>query len=152
MIFAADKVARSNEVLGQKIITANQNLAKKLEDISKKEIESKDRVNITLAEYERMKSQNELLNSEVYRLRNILEKFEVPIYENIIPRSIQTFYCEDPIHQKRKVRIEFEIDENDVLDNYQYPKSHTLLNKSRRALMDENSRLNEMRRKNMEEF
>ena len=111
MLFAADMIANSNSELARNISDSNRELGKKLECISKEEIRSRDRVDITLEEYERLKSQIDRLTIEVDRLRSILEKINVPLDKDIIPDSIQTFYCLDPISLTTSFKISFAINE-----------------------------------------
>lgn len=82
-------------------------------DLIKSEIRARDRVDISLEEYDRMQDTMTALRMENERLRTILEKIEVPLDKPIIPGSIQTMYCQDPTNFKRKFRIEFEIDEKE---------------------------------------
>lgn len=80
-------------------------------DLIKSEIQARNRVDISLEEYDRMQDTIVALRMDNDRLRTILEKIEVPLDKPIIPGSIQTMYTESPVSLTRKFRIEFEIDE-----------------------------------------
>ena len=113
-LIGADIIAQSNRDLGNVIAESNKEYAKKLEDISKAEIKSKDRVDIPLEEYETMKKHIEWLNWEVHRLQSILEKIEVPFDLDIIPDSIRTSYCNDPANCRKIFNVEFAYDDWDI--------------------------------------
>ena len=109
-LIGADMVVRSNDALGRSIADSNRRLGEKFESISKEEIRSRDRVNITLEEYERMKHELSSLENEVRRLRAILGNIGIPIDKNIIPGSIRTCTMDDFRHFGRtNYRVEFEI-------------------------------------------
>lgn len=103
-------IAQSNRELGNNIVRSNRELGETLKRISNVEIESKNRVDITLKEYEDMKTKIKSLSYEVDRLRDILERIEVPLDEKIIPDSIVTYWCDNHENFKRKFRVEFDID------------------------------------------
>ena len=111
-LLGMDAIAKSNRQLGDDIIYSNRELSRTLKDISDAEIKSKNRVDITLEEYENMKDENRSLSYEVARLRNILERIEVPLDKEIVLDSIRTYWSDDiwDFKGKRKFRIEFEID------------------------------------------
>lgn len=112
LLINANTVARSNEALGDRIASSNKELGEKLESISKAEIKSLDRVNISLEEYERLKRENSEYFVENLNLRSILEKIEAPIDKPIVPGSIRTYTCSDFRKWGRTIyHIEFEIDE-----------------------------------------
>lgn len=60
-LIGADMIAQSNKELGYRITNSNKELSERLKDISDTEIKSKDRVNITLEEYENMQNNIKLL-------------------------------------------------------------------------------------------
>lgn len=105
-----DRIAKSNIQLGKDIIRAGREYGETLRDISEAEIKSKDRVDITLKEYERMKDEICSLSYENKRLRYILERIEAPLDKEIVPNSIRTYWCDSPFEFKRRYRIEFDID------------------------------------------
>lgn len=114
-LMGADMIAQSNEKLGNDICKSNRELGEKLEAISNAEIRSKDRVNITLEEYEKMKNEIKSLSSEVYRLSRILERIDVPLDKEIIPDSIRTYWCDDALHCRHKFIVEFAVDDFDLM-------------------------------------
>ena len=109
-LMGADMIAQSNRELGNDIIKSNRELGERLQRISDDEIKSKNRVNISLEEYERMKHEIKSLSYESDRLRDILERIEVPLDKEIVPDSIRSYWCDDRAEFKRKFRIEFDID------------------------------------------
>lgn len=119
-LIGADMIVRSNRDLGNVIARSNREYAQKLEEISKAEIKSKDRVDITLEQYEAMKDEIESLTYEVERLRNILVRIDIPIHLNIIPDSIETSYCKDHLNYKRIFDIRFAVDEGEMHRNGYY--------------------------------
>jgi hypothetical protein len=110
----AQAVAKSNDRLADTIACSNRRLGEKLESISQAEIKSKDRVDITLEEYERMKSEIKRLTYENEGMREILGKIEAPLDKKIIPDSIRTWYCEDIMNCRNIFHVEFAIDEWDM--------------------------------------
>ena len=113
-LLGADTIAQSNRELGNDIIRSNRELGERLDNISKAEIKSKDRVDISLEEYESMKTKIKSLSYEVDRLSSILEKIEVPLDKEIIPDSIQTCWCDDIRNNRHIFRVEFAIDNFDL--------------------------------------
>ena len=113
-LMGANAVAKSNDNLAETIRFSNQELGEKLKSISDAEIKSKDRVNITLEEYENMKSTIKSLTYENEWLREILNKIEAPLDKEIIPNSIRTRYCEDIMNRRYVFNVEFAIDEWDM--------------------------------------
>lgn len=110
-LLGADTIAQSNRELGNDFLRSNRELGEKFENIFKAEIKSKDRVDISLEEYENMKNQIGSLSYEVDRLSNILKRIEVPLDKEIIPDSIQTCWCTDIRNNRHIFRIEFAIDD-----------------------------------------
>lgn len=113
-LIGANMVAQSNRDLGNLIAESNREYARKLKEISDAEIKSKDRVNITLEEYETMKKQIEWLEYEVRRLQSIFEKIEFPFNLDVIPDSIETTYCNDHLNFRKIFNIQFAVDNFEV--------------------------------------
>ena len=113
-LLGTDAIARSNERLGEDIIRANNKLNNTLKNISNDDIKARNRVNITLEEYENMKERIRSLSSEVDRLKEILERIEVPLDKPIIPNSIRSYWCDNPSSFNRKFMVEFEINHLDL--------------------------------------
>ena len=116
-LMGANTIAQSNRDLGNTIAKSNRELGEKLEDISKAEIKSKDRVDIPLEMYESMKEQIDSLTYEVERLRDILVRIDIPLHLDIIPNSIETSYCKDHLNYKRIFNIRFAVDEGEMRRN-----------------------------------
>lgn len=119
-LIGADMIVQGNRDLGNVIAKSNREYAEKLEKISKAEIKSKDRVNITLEEYENMKKQIERLDYEVCRLQSILKKIEVPFELDIIPDSIETNYCTDHLNFRKIFNVRFAYNDWEVNRNCFY--------------------------------
>lgn len=113
-LIGADMIAQSNRELGNDILRSNREFGEKLKSISDAEIKSKDRVDISLEEYEYMKNTIKSLSYEVDRLSNILNRIEAPLDKEIIPDSVQTYWCDDAIRFRRIFRVEFAIDNFDL--------------------------------------
>ena len=100
--------------MGDDIWRANIQLSNTLQNISDADIKARDRVNITLKEYEDMKDKISSLSYEVNRLRNILERIEAPLDKKIVPNSIRNYWIDDIRDFKRKFIVEFEIEHGDL--------------------------------------
>ena len=109
-LLGMDTIAQSNRELGNDIIRSNKELGEKLKSISDAEIKSKDRVDISLEEYESMKAEIKELKYQVDRLSNILKRIEAPLDKEIIPDSIRTCWCDDIMNCRHIFRVEFAID------------------------------------------
>ena len=78
------------------------------ENIAEKEIKARDRVNISLDEYERMKNEISSLRWEVNQMRNKMELFKEVIDLNIIPDTFVDLYDDyDPMKSKCIIKFEF---------------------------------------------
>lgn len=109
-LLGTDMIAKSNRLLADEIRCSNRELGETLKNISDNEIKARDRVNITLEEYESMKNKICSLSYEVKRLSNILERIEAPLDKEIVPDSIVTHWSDSPWDFKRKFIVEFEIE------------------------------------------
>lgn len=78
------------------------------ENITKEQIKAKDRVDISLEEYEKMKKEISSLQWEVNQMRNKMELFKDIIDLNIIPDTFIDLYDYDPCEMKSKCIIKFE--------------------------------------------
>lgn len=85
------------------------------ERISQNEIKSKDRVNITLEEYERMKSNIARLEHELYITKSELGLFEEVASLNIITDTFRVYHGEDFQQRPRRMqcRICFDYESED---------------------------------------
>lgn len=91
----------------------------RMRKISELEIEARNRVNISLEEYEKLKkSVNDakttqfFLQSRIDKLIKIIENFGVPAEEidKININSIVSYKCDDILNNKRRYRLEFDTD------------------------------------------
>ena len=114
-LFSADMIAQSNRGLGNDIRQSNRELGEKLESISNAEIKSKDRVNISLEEYEKMKTEIRSLSYEVDRLTHILKRIDVPLDKEIVPNSIETYWCEDAMNRRHIFTVRFAVNDSDLM-------------------------------------
>lgn len=90
-------------------------VAEAVERASKAEVESRNRVDITLKEYEQMKEDIRVLNGLVRDYEEFFNKINFPFGEKVIPETIQTTYSDvysrNPLDPgKIRVRIEFEVE------------------------------------------
>ena len=99
-IYNAQRIANSNQQVANAIY--NQNKVNK--EISDNEIKSKNRVDISLEEYEKIKKELENLRYENKYLRNIFEKFELPSNEKIL---IETIERRSFFHPKRLKNVNY---------------------------------------------
>lgn len=113
-LIGANTIARSNDRLADTIDTSNRKLGERLESISQAEIKSKNRVDISLEEYENMKHTIEKLTFDNECMREVLNRIEAPLDKKIITDSIRTYYCEDPMNHRYVFNVEFAIDEWDM--------------------------------------
>lgn len=114
-LMGAEMFTQSYNRLGNNILNANRELGEKLETISNAEIKSKDRVDISLAEYEKMKSKIRALSYEVDRLTHILKRIEVPLDKEIIPDSIETYWSEDAVNRRHIFNVRFAVNDFDLM-------------------------------------
>ena len=115
-LMGSGMIAQSNKMLGNNILNANRELGEKFEAISNAEIKSKDRVDISLAEYEKMKSEIRSLSYEVDRLTHILKRIDVPLDKEIVPNSIETCWCEDAINRRHIFNVRFAVNDFDLME------------------------------------
>ena len=98
---AARIIARSQEEFGEK-----------LESISQAEIKSKDRVDIPLEEYEKLKSDLRMYEKKSRRLEAIITNLGIPydVIESIDTNTIAVETCDDPMHFVTHYRVRFIVD------------------------------------------
>ena len=109
-IIAANITARSNKELG-----------KKLEDISKNEIKSKDRVDIALEEYLTMRKRIETLESKISRMSKLVIQLGIPaeVIDSIKTDTIRVVHNDDIRDFVRHYRIAFDVDASpDIMKRY----------------------------------
>lgn len=108
-------ISNSNEEVASAIRENNRLLIEQTEIEQKKlkhEIETKDRVDISLKEYKEMKSKIELLEIKNKKYETIMEKIRLKEYEeNIELETIKVHTTYDPAQMRNIVRIMFACDE-----------------------------------------
>lgn len=74
--------------------------------------ETKDRVDISLKEYEELKRENERLTDKLRHAYMILEKLNIPMsmIPNIIPSSVNWYETDSIEFMTRSIRIEFKVE------------------------------------------
>lgn len=88
----------------------HEELMKCINETTDKVIKSKNRVDISLDEYDAMKEHIKQLSGENHRMKSILEKFEFPYDLPIDPSSIVTSVCEDRCRFKSRYCITFDVE------------------------------------------
>ena len=86
--YAVVEASREN---ARAIVKSNDRLAGTLKENSEREVAARDRVDITLAEYLKMKEDIENLSKENRRLKTLFVKIGLPFDEPIMPNSIQKY-------------------------------------------------------------
>ena len=96
---------------------SQEKFAEQLKNISDAEIKSKDRVDITLEEYERMKSDLDTFRAQCMRMKKMLNRIGIPYYvfDKIDPGSISVATCDNYMDFKKRFYIAF-----DVYDQHVY--------------------------------
>lgn len=89
---------------------ATKKFGEKLESISKNEIKSKDRVDITLEEYLTMRKRIETLESKYSRISNLIVQLGIPaeVIDNIRLDTVNVTHCDDIQDFVRHYRIAFD--------------------------------------------
>ena len=92
-------------------LVSNGELAKLRREMEKSN-ESKDRVDISLKEYEKLKQENQRLNDHLRHAHLILEKLQIPInmIPNIIPSSVHWHESESVEFMTRRIQIIFNVE------------------------------------------
>lgn len=100
---AAHIVAKSNKELGEK-----------LGAISKEEIKSKDRVDISLEEYQRLHRHIENLERQNDHMGKLIVQLGIPaeIINSIKTDTVSMTYCDDIIDFVRHYRVVFDVDDS----------------------------------------
>lgn len=110
-IIAANITARSNKELGEK-----------LEEISKDEIKSKDRVDISLEEYLTMRKRIEMLESKISRMSKLVVQLGIPaeVIDSIKTDSIRVVHNDDIRDFVRHYSIAFDVDASPDIMKWRY--------------------------------
>lgn len=99
-------------IVTQVITEANRKHNETLKDISEAEIKSKDRVDISLEEYELLKKENQALRERCMHAEYILKQIYIDpkVVEKIDPCSVSIWEMrDDPDPFKKHIRIEFDV-------------------------------------------
>lgn len=93
---------------------ATEDLGKKLESISNAEIKSKDRVDISLEEYQTMTHKIEVLERKLSQMSKAIIALGIPyeVIEVLDPASIVVEHYDNPATFKRRYHIKFDVDGN----------------------------------------
>lgn len=88
---------------------SQEKFAKQLKDISEAEIKSKDRVDITLAEYEKLKADVRKYEERCRKMGAEIMRLGIPyeVIDYIDPDTISVETCDDPLHFAAHYRIRF---------------------------------------------
>lgn len=100
------------------IAVSNDRMSRTLRENSEREVAARDRVDITLAEYTRMKDTIEKLSAENRTLRNFFGKIGLPIDAPILPDSIHKMTCcnaDNFLDFSQRFLIEFSCDMSRLL-------------------------------------
>ena len=83
-----------------------------LQTISDAEIKSKDRVDITLKEYDELRNNLRRYEERCRKMGSMIMQMGIPyeVIEHIIPGSIDVTTCNDPCNFKRRYRVEFDVE------------------------------------------
>lgn len=89
---------------------SQEKFAKQLKDISEAEIKSKDRVDITLEEYERLKSDLDMFRTQSMRLEAMFDRIGIPyhVFDKIVPESISVSTCDNHMNFMKRFYIQFD--------------------------------------------
>lgn len=105
-------ISNSNEEMVSTTRENNRLLAEQTEIEQKKlkhEIETKDRVDISLKRYEEMKRMIEILETQNEKYKTIFERMGIEEWANDIePSTIEVATMKDPIRLSTRVHIQFE--------------------------------------------
>lgn len=102
--------------LQKMLMEHERNIRKEMRNIFEKEQKNKDRVNISLDEYEKLKNEVDMtsfkLQDRINKLINLIDKIGIPIdiLDSIDVDTIRTFYENDYLIGKRRYRIDFYAD------------------------------------------
>ncbi len=88
-------IISDNNKAARKVAASNDRLAATLRENSQKEIAARDRVDITLAEYLKLKQDIAVLSDENRRLRALFGKIGLPCDVPILLDSIRKYQCLD---------------------------------------------------------
>lgn len=84
------------------------------ERIAREEIKARDRVNITLEEYESMKREIKKLENENHYFKVLFDRIEIPWDKKIILDSVRVYQDDDLMNFTRQYKILFDIDRDEL--------------------------------------
>lgn len=89
---------------------SQKEFGEKLESISQAEIKSKNRVDITLEEYERLKKDLDMFSTQCKRMESMLERLGIPYYvfDKIAMDSISVSTCDNHMNFMKRFYIQFD--------------------------------------------
>lgn len=96
------------------VAESNKELGKKLEAISKEEIKSKDRVDISLEEYQRICRHIENLERQNSQMGKLIVQLGIPveIINSIKTDTVNVTHCDDIKDFVRHYRVAFDVDDS----------------------------------------
>lgn len=120
-IFVNDNksVKEAASIVTQVVTKAVREHNETLKDISEAEIKSKDRVDISLAEYELLKKENRTLRERCMHMEDIFKRIALDpkLIEKVDPSTVIKFrVLNDPIDFTSLIRIEFKVSQHDLED------------------------------------
>lgn len=101
--------AESDERIRIQNARQHEELIKTINGNTDKEIKARNRVDISLDEYNGMKEHIRALNRENFEMKSILENFKFPLDVPVDPSSIEVITSEDPLNFKTRYIIRFDI-------------------------------------------
>ena len=107
-IMLVNAIANS-EGIARRLEQSHKELGDKMEAISKADIKARDRVDISLEEYERLKKENDDLAEENQKLHNVLAMLQLPDIERIDFNRVQQKCVYDIDSMKNVCHIRFEL-------------------------------------------
>ena len=112
MAFWNRKSNRELLVVARSIEKSSKVLADSITEASRDDVKARDRVDITLEEYERLKEENRRLNEEVSSLRVILTSFRFPVnlWQRVKTDTIKTSVRHDIKDFIDTFHIAFDVD------------------------------------------
>lgn len=102
--------AESDERIRIQNARQHDELMKTITENTDKEIKARNRVDISLDEYDAMKEHLRLLSRENDSLKSILDKINIPYDLPIIPSTIEVAVCEDRCRFVNRYHIIFDVD------------------------------------------
>lgn len=98
--------------VARSIRESNKTLADSITEASKNDVKARDRVDITLEEYERLKEENKRLSRDVKHLTGVLSALHIPpsVWRRVKIDTVKTSVCHNIRDFIDTFRIEFDVD------------------------------------------